>query len=225
MLALLPSPLLGPAVWHPVVAPLTDLHWNVIEIGSQSSVGADPESFARMYVEALPERQDLILIPHSNAGLLAPLISAHRTVVGNVFVDASLPPASGGNSVISPDVRMQLAEMADEVGLLPPWTSWWPPSEADALFPSATVRAQVEQEQTRLPLSYFDHAPPVPTGWASKPASYLAFGDTYAAQRAEAASRGWAGATMSGNHLHMLVDPSGVAAEIDRLVREMGFPP
>ncbi len=34
-------------------------------------------------------------------------------------------------------------------------------------------------------------------------------------------ARGWSTTTMPGGHLHMLVDPEAVAAELDRLVSEL----
>jgi hypothetical protein len=75
------------------------------------------------------------------------------------------------------------------------------------LLPNAEVRARVEREQRRLPLSYFEGSLPVPRGWDERPAGYLAFGDIYAAERAEAAQRGWPVSTLPAEHLHMLIDP------------------
>lgn len=58
-----------------------------------------------------------------------------------------------------------LADKADSDGLLPPWTSWWDEANLAGLFPDPEVRARVEREQPRLPLSYFSAQLPVPFGW------------------------------------------------------------
>jgi hypothetical protein len=78
-----------------------------------------------------------------------------------------------------------VAAKAEEDGMTPPWTAWWDPDEIAGLFPSAEVRAQIEREQPRLPLSCED--------------------------RANAAARGWPVRSISGEHLHILVSPRQVA--------------
>ena len=95
----------------------------------------------------------------------------------------------------------------------PPWSDWWSPSDVAGLFGSVGPPTEVLAEQARLPLDYFRDAMPVPRGWdEGLPAAYLAFGETYAAERADAAQRGWPTRTLAGRHLHMLVDPAGVAS-------------
>lgn len=108
--------------------------------------------------------------------------------------------------------------------MLPPWTQWW---EADIseLFPSVEVREQVEHEQQRLPLTYFAASLPVPQGWDDQPGAYLAFGNTYAGDRTEAAARGWKTRTLPGEHLHMLISPEQVAVEVQTLLAQLGIVP
>ena len=65
---------------------------------------------------------------------------------------------------------------------------------------------------------YFDGAVPSPSGWAALPAAYLAFGDTYDHERAAAGRRGWPVQTLSGGHLHMLVDPGAVTQALLELL-------
>jgi hypothetical protein len=160
----------------------------------------------------------VVLVPHSNAGLYVAALAAERDVTAVVFVDAGLP--SGGPSTpTAPDaVRALLADLVEDDGLLPVWTRWWPAEEVDALLPDAAARAAVEAEQARLPLEYFDSAVPTPPGWEALPAAYLAFGDTYSGELLQAERRGWPVERMSGDHLHMLVDPDGVAEALLRLI-------
>jgi hypothetical protein len=114
-------------------------------------------------------------------------------------------------------VHDYLAAKTDPDGLLPPWTDWWD-EDISALFPSVEVREQVEREQPRLPLSYFATLMTVPPGWDTRPGAYLAFGDAYAPELADATARGWPVRTLPGEHLHMLIDPAQVATEITTLL-------
>jgi hypothetical protein len=46
-----------------------------------------------------------------------------------------------------------LCGLADEEGVLPPWTAWW--DDGDDLFPDTATRAAVEGGQPRLRLAHF----------------------------------------------------------------------
>ena len=146
-------------------------------------------------------------------------------MVANVFVDAGLPVRNGRVPLAPPALRDFLLPKADADGLLPGWTHWWDEADLEGLFPSAGVRQQVEQEQPRLPLSYFQESLPAPSGWDDRPCAYLAFGDTYSTERDEAEARGWPVTTLPGQHLHTLVAPEQVAAAIDALLRRLGIGP
>ncbi len=230
VLALLPSPLLGPVVWRPVARQLCRQGWSVAEVRPADVAPSSPQDALRTFLAALPDDQELVLLPHSNAGLFVPALAAERRVIGYVFADAGLPAfgvggllgAAGRVPMAAPRLHAFLAQRADEAGLLPPWTHWWG-DEVGAVFPSAEVREQVERQQQRLPLSYFADWLPVPAGWADRPGAYLAFGDGYAAERAAAVARGWPVTTLAGEHLHLLVDPQQVATEIVGLLGKMGI--
>ena len=218
LLCLLPSPLLGPALWRPVATRLSADGWSVAEM-TRPSVA--PRSFADVLgslLGALPTDRDLVLVPHSNAGMYVPALAAQRRVIGYVFVDAALPPRPNRVAAVPASFYDFLARKADRNGMLPPWTHWWDEDISD-LFPNVETRERVEREQQRLPLSYFAESPPAPRGWDDKPGAYVAFGDTYATEQADAAARGWRVTTLPGKHLHALINPEQVAAEIGDSVR------
>lgn len=218
VLVLLPSPLLPAAVWHPVAQRLAGAGWPVVEVADGRAPRTAADVLAR-FGEAVPTDREAILVPHSNAGLYVPSLAAERAVVGCVFVDAALPPAAGRARLAPARFYDFLAGLADQDGLLPPWTQWWD-EDLDGLFPSRQVRELVERGQHRLPLSYFAGSLPVPP-WDGLPAAYLGFGQTYQAERAEAAARGWPTVVLDGQHLHQLVDPDRVATEILALVQAL----
>ena|SRR6478672_6941331 len=220
-LLLLGSPLLGPRVW----APLAD---ELVRRGRQVSVAQparrveSPADVVRAFLEAVPPGEPVVLVPHSNAGLYVAAVAAAVPVQGLVFVDAGLPSPLL-RAPTAPDwLRERLADLVGPDGLLPPWTRWWPEADVDGLFPDPDTRRAVELEQPRLPLAYFDAEVPTPVGWERLPAAYLAFGDAYADERAEAVRRGWPVATERGGHLHMLVDPAGVADALTGLLDAWG---
>jgi hypothetical protein len=224
-LAFLPSPLLGAASWRPVADELSRRGHAVLTVAWPTGPApGDPQDVLRELLDALPPETPLTLVPHSNAGLYVPALTAARAVAGCVFVDARLPPATGAPPAAWPGHREWLVELADADGVLPPWTQWWD-TGVSSLFPNDAVRTEVEREQRRLPFAYFKQAPPVLPDWDLLPAAYLAFGDTYAEERTDAAGRGWPVATLPGEHLHMLFDPVGVADAIEDLLTRTGARP
>jgi hypothetical protein len=174
------------------------------------------------FAAAVPTDRPVVLVPHSNAGLYVPQLVAGRPLSAAVFVDAGLPEPAGAVDLAAPAMLGHLETLASADGRLPGWSRWWPQEEVSVLFASREQAVEIEREQPRLPLSYFRGRMPVPPGWdAGLAAAYLAFGDTYAAERTAAESRGWPTRTLPGRHLHMLVDPDQVTAALVDLVQQI----
>ncbi len=222
MLCLLPSPLLGPACWRAAGACLADAGWEVAEVPSAHEAIRTGDDAMSAFLAAIAADREVVLVAHSNAGLFVPLLAnARRRVTGYVFTDAGLPGRNMSQVPMIPaGFYDMIAGLSDDNGLLPGWTTWWGEEDLSGLFPGERVRAEVEAEQRRLPLSYFAETLPVPADWPSRPGGYLAFGDGYAAELATAREFGWPVRTLAGEHLHMLVKPDEVAAAIADLVRE-----
>ena len=74
---LIPSPLLGPAFWQPVATWLSEQGWStrVVEFGRERTT---PESVLTWVTRAASGMHDLVLVPHSNAGLYAPRLGELR---------------------------------------------------------------------------------------------------------------------------------------------------
>ena len=217
-LALIPSPVLGPAVWEPVAEPLRKAGHQVTMTAWHGAVES-PADVVRDLLGQLPADEPVTLVPHSNAGLYVAALAAVRPVESLVFVDAGLPSDAPATPVAPPGLREHLAGLVGSDGLLPPWMQWWPANDSDPLLPDAGARAAVEREQRRFPAAYFGADVPTPTGWERLPAAYLAFGDTNADERAEAVRRGWPVTTLTGGHLHLLGAPAAVAEALVRLLR------
>jgi hypothetical protein len=189
--ALLASPLLGPAVWRSCAHALTDLGWDVLVAPRAGRAPSGPGAVLEHLLGALPLGRPLALVAHSNAGLYLPAASAERPVLATVFVDAALPAASGATQLAPPAMHDFLRGLVGADGLLPSWTEWWPEEELAALFPDPASRSAVAAEQHRLPLSYFKATLDAPADWTDGPAAHLAFDDTYQVERKSAERWGW----------------------------------
>jgi pimeloyl-ACP methyl ester carboxylesterase len=212
LILLIHSPFLGPATWQPVA--------RALEGKGRTALVPDLTVVARSAPPYWPAGRDsivraagdepVVLVPHSNAGLFVPpsLEALGDQVRGVAFVDAALP-GTGPHSTSE-----FLRGLATVDGLLPPWTTWWDEPDVAALFPDASMREAVEAEQPQMPLAYYDHLPPAPASWAVPPCGYIWFGAPYDREAEQAARHGWPTAHVPGGHLHMLIDPTGVAEAV-----------
>jgi hypothetical protein len=139
-----------------------------------------------------------------------------------VFVDSRLPPPAGRSPLGAPEFIDQLRTMATD-GLLPTWSRWFGLDTMRKLVPDERLRADLEAEMPRLPLSYFEASVPLPGGWSARPCAYLRFSDEpYAASAAQAREHGWAVAEMPGaGHLAMASDPIAVTDALLDLERAL----
>jgi hypothetical protein len=226
---LIHSPSVGPRTWQPVAHRLAELGWEAAVPSLLHVTHGGPPFWPRV-VEAVRaglsmagQGQGVVLVAHSNAGLFVPVIAAALSgqVLGCIFVDAAVPPASGAAPVAPPELLALLRDKASG-GLLPRWTDWWDEVEVAPLFPDQPTRQAVTAEQPRLPLSYYEASVPVPPGWDARPCAYLLFGPPYDELASEARGRGWIVEQLPGRHLHQLVDPDGVARSLLAIADEMG---
>ena len=207
---LVPSPLLGPATWAPVATALV--------AREQAAVIASVDDV----VSVAAGLDNVVLVPHSNAGYRAPHLAEQLGTVPTVYVDASLPPADASETELAtPGFLAFLEGLADENGMLPPWTGWW--EDTGDLFPDDATRAAVEAEQPQLALDWFRQRVPVALDWATKPCAYVAFGSTYADEAEFARAHDWPLTVLDGAHLHQLHDPAGVARAIVDAASALGI--
>ncbi len=207
----LPSVLVGEAAYGVLVDAFraAGLRCAVAGAPSQPRRGAD---VLAAFGEAVASTRPDLVVAHSNAGLVAPGAAGGIPVV---FVDAALPPSRGPCPMAPAPMTARLETLADDEGVLPPWTQWWDESDVAPLFPDVHSRHAVEERQPRLPLSYFRSEVEAPAGWERGRHAYLAFGRTYAAELARARDLGWPTGVMDGaRHLHHLHAPRSVVREV-----------
>jgi hypothetical protein len=222
LVVLLGSPLLGGIVWNRV-APLLRLRDRDVVVPDVTS--RPPHSVADVVdavLGALPADRPLAVVAHSNAGNLVPGIVTARDVAAVVLMDAAFPAGAGAHPVAPAHLVAELAELADEHGLLPPWSRWFPDEAILALGLDAGQLAELRRVEPRVPFEFLTGTVDVQDAWARRTrGAYVSFGDAYAVERGVAASLGWRVRAVEGGHLHPLVEPEEVAAVIDEELDEL----
>jgi hypothetical protein len=181
---------------------------------------ADAQVVLAAFRESVSAGSPDLVLTHSNAGRFAALAAPGIPVV---HVDAALPPEHGDASMAPQGLLDHLADLADEHGVLPPWTRWWPDDDLALAMPDAQTLAEIRAEEQRMPLAYFRSRLGAPSGWVDRPQAYLAFGNTYAEETAFALRHGWPTTVLDGTlHLHHLVDPDAVADAVLGLAARLG---
>lgn len=221
---LIHAPGLGPASWRPVADELTRSgHRVTVPSLTAFADGGPPYAprfiqLARAQIPGGPG-DDIVLAVHSGAGVFAAHLAAAAAAasVTVVFADAGLPRQASPAMVLDAGFLPFVRELASN-GIVPPWHQWWPEEEVAPLFPDQATRQEVTAQARAVPLVFFEEElPPLPGGWPSCRAAYLAFSEPYRQEAEVAAQAGWPVRELPGGHLHMLADPGGVAAAISSL--------
>ena len=211
----LPSPLTPALVHAPLAAALRRRGWGVVVPG-QASAPVDALEVLARFASAAGRVAPDVVIAHSNAGRFAAFVAPVGAAV--VYVDAALPPTAGEAALAPETLLDHLAGMADDDGLLPPWSRWWPDEDVVAVLPDPVALARLRTAEDRVPLSYLRSRLGAPAGWRERPSAYLAFGSTYEDEVATARSLGWPVEVLEGaGHLHQLVEPEAVADAVTAL--------
>src|ERR687885_2040359 len=165
---LIHSPLVGPLTWALVAADLRrrgiatvvpELHDTE---GTQLPYWRQHVASVQSALEGVPLEQSLVLVGHSGAGPLLPLIGqlAPRRVRAYIFVDAALP--LNGMSRLSdmeanaPEFATHLRQHLESGGRYPTWSE----DDLRAIIPDERLRQAIVAELRPRPLAFF--AEPLP---------------------------------------------------------------
>jgi hypothetical protein len=206
------SPVVGPTTWLPTAEVLRGRGFRCLVPDLTGVTAAGPPYYSKIADAAAAVDDDpVVLIGHSAAGPLLPVIADAVATVAAVFVDAFLPhPGRSWFDVAPVPLREQLLDIAD-AGRLPPWNEWFPANALEELVPDPNVRRQFVGEIPRLPLAYFLERAPVTRSWDTLPVAYMRFSSAYDHTADEADRLGWWVARRNWDHLRMLTEPDAVA--------------
>ena len=207
--ALVASPLVGPAGWQWLAGALRARGATVI-VPDLASTDSEPPVW-RAHVDRVAEQltgaTDVVLVGHSAAGRLIPLVADGIGGAACLFLDAQLPV-----DVLPPgDDDWFLAHVRSiaRAGVLPKWSEWWGDGAWDALVPDTTRRAALGDALPQASLASVEEVPPAPV--VPLRAAYVQLSAVYDTEAEVAAARGWPVARLTAQHLHFAVDEDAVA--------------
>ena len=192
---------------------------------SDPTLGA--ADYARVVENALDAKGEPVLVGHSMAGLVIPLVAAHRPVRRLIFLAAFLPsPGRSAND-------QRATEPID--GRVPPTTAEWidvgedvwmvgPKTATEVFFPDATPAIARWATQRLRPQSYRVMTEPTPlTAWPDVESRSIVCRDDRAINpawvRAAARDRlGVEAVEISGGHSPFLTRPVELALALDQLM-------
>jgi hypothetical protein len=218
------SPLVGPLAWQPV-ARLLAARGHAVRVPSLLDVinGDGPYYGTIAELVGTPLTEPVVLVGHSGAGALLPVIAAAAPVppAAVVFVDALLPhPGRTWFDTAPPELAAHVRALSRS-GVLPPWDQWFPADAIAELLPDPLLRKQFSAELPELPLAYFDEPAPAVAPLPEGRCGYLRLSEAYRAEAEDAQRAGWPIDHEDADHLALLTRPERIVAAIDRLRAEL----
>lgn len=226
---LIHSPLVGPLTWQLIhdemekrriasIVPILSDHSNSTLAYWQQHAEAAASS-----LPPIPRDHSIILVAHSGAGPLLPIIrrSIIHSVAGYVFVDAGIPRDGKSRMDLmrseDPEWAEQFHQTLLQGGRFPDWNE----GDLQEVIPNDILRQKMAAQINPRPLSFFTEPIPVFDGWPDAPCAYIKFSTSYDWDFEQAKQAGWHVHELDAGHFHMLVDPSQVTSEIVNAVQEI----
>lgn len=171
----------------------------------------------------IPENVPVVLVAHSGAGPLLPLIreSIPNLVQAYIFVDAGIPQdhATRMDMMKSEDSNwaQEFQAYLESGGQFPNWSN----DDLRQIVPDDKLREQLIAQIRPRALDFFTEPIPVFDDWPDALCAYILFSSPYKQAEIEARQRGWLTYQLEAGHFHMLVDPSAVTNIIIEAVKNL----
>jgi len=187
---------------------------------------------AALQVREAAGDETVLLVGHSGAGYLLPLLGAARRaaragVAGYVFLDAALPPARPTSRLDLMRAELpgepvdELASLLATGGTFPDWTE----TDLRELVPDQVARAALVRSLRPRGEDFFTDPVPVVADWPDAPCGLLRLSPAYDGALRLARLRGWpvleGPDDRPGGHFAALVDPGAVADDLEDLLARM----
>ena len=211
------APMVGPTTWRPVADELSRRgHLAIVpSLMGRAWLGAPIwKQHVEAVVEAVGPTRGVILVGHSGAGPLLPLVAERADVAAAIFVDAFIKQTAPFPSSFARRLGR------DGRGVIP---SWADEETLQALIPDDEMRHRCLDEIQGLPEGYFSEIVPSPRS-AQLRSAYLLFSEVYRPTADEMRSRGNAVRELPGGHFHMLVQPRAVSDALIAITAELAGP-
>jgi pimeloyl-ACP methyl ester carboxylesterase len=230
------SPLTGPAAWGTLPDLLRGSGHDVVVVDVTDD---DDPPFAQRYVarastqvRAAVGARPVVLVGHSGAGYLLPLVGAarralHSRVAAYVFLDAGLPPARPSSrldllAAETPGDDGWVTELRAELaagGRYPAWTD----EDLAGLVPGDERRGALVGSLRPRAEPFFTEPLAVAPDWPDAPCGMVRLSDSYDQPARTARSRGWpvASGDPAGGHFAACVDPATVARLLSEVLGQL----
>ncbi len=225
---LIHSPLVGELTWSLVAEQFRQRGQSVV-IPLLSDSTASKEPFWRQHADSVsqalidvPQDVGLILVAHSGAGPLLPVIrqSVPNPIQAYVLVDAGIPRDAATRLDLMKSEDSEWAGKFEEElkggGRFPTWSS----EDLREIVPDDRLRNQLVAEIRPRGLDFFTEQIPVFHDWPDAPCSYILFSPPYKTTELLARQNSWRIYKLEAGHFHMLVDARAVADIIMKSVNE-----
>jgi hypothetical protein len=229
VIVLVAGPLVGASSWEPTASRLRAAGARVQIPDVLARAGRVPSwrEWTSYLLDQSSAGEAPILIGHSSASTLVVDLATKMSVRGIIIVDGDIPPASGLAPPVRPALRNFIAGLADENGLLPPWSQWWVNDISraelvgvDVLRRDPQAFRSFEMDLPRMTLGWFDDAIDL-APWEHIPAGYVKLSPIYDHAADEASRRNWPVRQLQGTHLDPTLRPDETAAAIQAVCREL----
>jgi hypothetical protein len=217
---ILHSPLVGPTTTRALASALSEHGWTTVAPDLRNSLNS-PLTYAAAATRAAANVD--VLVGHSGAGAMLPVIGHDVEATLTVFVDAIVPEAT--TTFTASDRLIALLDQLPIVdGRLPPWHEWWPAEILTQLVPDRRLREALTAENPRLTRAFYDEPVPLPERWWKRRAGFLQLSPAYDDDRARAEQWGWPTSRIDGQHLDLLSRPGVVADAVVSLTATTRLP-
>jgi hypothetical protein len=226
---LIHSPLVGILTWKLVAEQIRQRGFDVV-VPMLNDSPDSKEPYWKQHAESIsrelrpvPNDRALILIAHSGAGPLLPVIreALPNPIHAYVFVDAGMPVKGATRLEM---MKSEDSNWAQEFqvyleggGRFPNWSS----EDLSEILPDANVREELVADLRPRALDFFNEPIPVFAGWPDAPCVYILFSPPYRRAEVQAGQMGWQTYTLEVGHFHMLVDAQAVTDLIVNAVQEL----
>lgn len=218
LFVLIHSPIVGRLTWRLVAEEMQQRGLSAI-VPAVDDAPASADPFWKQHADSvagemndIPSDTPVILVAHSGAGPLLPVIGASilHPVRAYVYVDAGIPRdrATRLDLMKNEDPKWAAAFQEDLVRgeRFPTWSF----DDLQEVIPDLAVRKEMVAELRPRGLDFFTEPIPVFEGWPDAPCVYIQFSAPYEKPAQQARRQGWIVEKINAGHFHMLADPSAV---------------
>jgi len=225
---LIHSPLVGGLTWALVAEQMRQRGQNVI-VPILSDSTTSKESFWKQHAESVaqalsdvPQDVGLILVAHSGAGPLLPVIrqAVQNPIRAYAFVDAGIPRDGATRLDLMKSEDSEWAKQFEDSLKRGEYFPTWRSEDLREIVPDENWRQQLVAEIHPRGLDFFTEPIPVFQEWPDAPCIYILFSSPYRKAEIQARQRSWKTYKLDAGHFHMLVNAKAVADIIMKSVNE-----